>query len=339
MRTLARPHSFVARLLMLAALGAGAAQAGTVTAYTALEENEIADYVAAAKKSLPDIDVKVLRLSTGDLGARILAEAGNPQHDVIWGWAVTNMLDPRITAMVEPYAEKGVDKLPAAYKAPDGSWFAATGYMAAFCVNTEVLKAKNLPMPTSWKDLANPIYKGEVVMPNPVSSGTGYLQVAALLQSMGNERGWQFLKALDANVAQYIKSGSRPCKSARAGEYAIGTSLAFAAIQSVEEGFPIKMVIPSDGAGYELEASALMKTSKNKADAKRFLDWTLSPEAAALYGKYKEIVTIPGTPLSKSAQAAGLPADVSKVLYPMNFAASAKEREGTLATWQKTIGR
>ena len=85
--------------------------------------------------------------------------------------------------------------------------------------------------------------------------------------------------------------------------------------------------------------SALMKTSKNKADAKRFLDWTLSPEAAALYGKYKEIVTIPGTPLSKSAQAAGLPADVSKVLYPMNFAASAKEREGTLATWQKTIGR
>ena len=82
-------------------------------------------------------------------------------------------------------------------------------------------------------------------------------------------------------------SGSRPCKSARAGEYAIGTSLAFPAIQSVEEGFPIKMVIPSDGAGYELEASALMKTSKNKADAKRFLDWTLSPEAATPAGDRK----------------------------------------------------
>jgi iron(III) transport system substrate-binding protein len=82
-----------------------------------------------------------------------------------------------------------------------------------------------------------------------------------------------------------------------------------------------------------------MKTSKNKADAKRFLDWTLSPEAAALYTKYKEIVTIPGTPASKAAQAAGLPADLSKVLYPMNFALSAKEREATLSTWQKTIGR
>jgi iron(III) transport system substrate-binding protein len=325
-------------LIAAAALPA-VAQAGSVTVYTALEEDEIADYVAAAKKDLPDIDLKVLRLSTGDLGARMLAEVANPQHDVIWGWAVTNMLDPRVMALVEPYSARGGEALPAAYKDPGGHWFAATGYMAAFCVNTELLKAKSLPVPTSWKDLANPVYKGEVVMPNPVSSGTGYLQIAAILQGQGNEKGWQFLKTLDGNIAQYIKSGSKPCKSARSGEYAIGASLAFAAIKSVEEGFPIKMVIPTDGAGYELEASALMKTSKNKADAKRFLDWTLSPAAAALYTKYKEIVTIPGAPVAKAAQEAGLPADLQKVLYPMDFAKSATERDAILQTWQGSIGR
>ncbi len=324
---------------MLAGTAAQTAWAGTVTVYSALEEDEIADYVTAAKKDLPDVEVKVLRLSTGDLGARILAEAGNPQHDVIWGWAVTNMLDPRVQALVEPYAAKGAEVLPAAYKGADASWFAATGYMAAFCVNTELLKQKKLPMPTSWKDLTNPVYKGEVVVPNPVSSGTGYLQIAAILQSQGNEKGWAFLKTLDGNVAQYIKSGSKPCKAARAGEFAIGASLAFAAIKSVEEGFPVKMVIPTDGAGYELEASALMKTAKNKADAKRFLDWTLSPTAAALYTKYKEIVTIPGAPVSKAAQEAGLPADVQSVLYPMDFARSAKERDAALQVWQSTIGR
>ncbi|WP_205215637.1 ABC transporter substrate-binding protein [Azospirillum brasilense] len=326
-------------VLMGVAVLPAVAQAGTLTVYTALEEDEIADYVAAAKKDLPDIDLKVLRLSTGDLGARMLAEASNPQHDVIWGWAVTNMLDPRVMALVEPYAAKGSDALPAAYKGADASWFAATGYMAAFCVNTELLKAKNLPVPTSWKDLTNPVYKGEVVMPNPVSSGTGYLQIAAILQSQGNEKGWQFLKTLDGNIAQYIKSGSKPCKSARSGEFAIGASLAFAAIKSVEEGFPLKMVIPTDGAGYELEASALMKTSKNKEDAKRFLDWTLSPKAAALYTKYKEIVTIPGAPVAKAAEEAGLPADVQKVLYPMDFAKSAAERDAILKTWQGSIGR
>lgn len=336
------PLSSALRLLpLLGALACGltTAQAGTITAYTALEEDEIKDYLAAAKKDLPDVDVKVLRLSTGDLGARILAEAANPQHDVIWGWALTNTLDPRITALLEPYTPKGADKLAAKDKAADGKWFATTGYMAAFCVNTEVLKAKKLPMPTSWKDLTNPIYKGEVVMPNPVSSGTGYLQIAALIQSRGSDEGWKLIKTLDGNVAQYIKSGSRPCKAARAGEFAIGTSLAFAAMQSVDEGYPVKMVIPTDGAGYELEASGLMAAAKNKADAKRFLDWTLSSSAAQLYTKYKEIVTVPGVPQSKAAAAAGLPADLSKVLYPMDFAKSAKERDAVLATWQKTIGR
>lgn len=323
----------------LALAAAHAAHAGTITVYTSLEEDEIKEYVSAAKKDMPDLDIKVLRLSTGDLGPRMLAESANPQHDVIWGWAVTNMLDPRIGALLEPYAAKGADKLESRYRSADSKWFATTGYMAAFCVNTEVLKAKNLPVPTSWKDLADPRYKSEVVMPNPVSSGTGYLQIAALLQSKGEQDGWAFLKTLDGNVAQYIKSGSRPCKAARAGEFGIGTSLAFAAMQSVEEGYPVKMVIPTDGAGYELEASGLMAASGNKADAKRFLDWTLSPSAASLYTKYKEIVTIPGVPQSKAAQAAGLPADLSKVLYPMDFAKSAKDREAILSTWQKTIGR
>lgn len=318
---------------------AAQSQAGTITAYTALEEDEIAAYVAAAKTAMPDIEVKVLRLSTGDLGARILAEASNPQHDVIWGWAVTNMMDTRILDLLEPYEVKGSDKLAEQYKAKDGKWFAVTGYMAAFCANNERIKEKGLTMPKDWNDLLDPKFKGEVVMPNPVSSGTGYLQIVGILQKMGEEEGWKFLKALDANVAQYIKSGSRPCKAARAGEYAVGASLAFAAIQSVEEGYPVTMVIPAGGAGYELEASGLMASSKNKEDAKKFLDWTLSPDAAKLYGTYKEIVTTEGYTPPEAALKAGLPQDVSTVLLPIDFAKSAKERSAILERWQKEIGR
>ncbi|MEQ9859719.1 ABC transporter substrate-binding protein [Pectobacterium cacticida] len=337
-------RSLFCRISLLAVLSCAtlfnaAAYAGAITVYTSLEEDEIKDYVAQAKKDLPDLTINVLRLSTGDLGPRILAESKNPQHDVIWGWAVTSVMDPRISALLEPYDAKGSEQLPARYRAADHKWFAATGYMAAFCVNTEVLKAKNLPVPASWQDLTNPIYKGEIVMPNPVSSGTGYLQIAALLQAKGEQDGWAFLKSLDGNIAQYTKSGSRPCKAARTGEYAIGISLAFAAMQSIEEGYPLKMVIPHDGAGYELEASALMASAKNKPDAKRFLDWTLSSHAAELYTKYKEIVTIPGVAQSKAATMAGLPADLSSVLYPVDFTQSANSRHATLTTWQKTIGR
>ena len=315
------------------------AHAGTITVYSALEEDEIAAYLDAAKKTLPDVKIEVLRLSTGDLGARLIAEAGHPQADVIWGFAVTNMLDKRILDQLEPYKAAGTDKLPAAFKDPDGKWFAATGYMGAFCVNTEVQKAKNLPMPKSWADLADPAFKGEVVMPNPASSGTGYLQMAAILQGMGADKGWSFLEKLDKNMAQYTTSGSKPCKMARTGEFAVGASLSFVAMQSIEAGFPVKMVIPSDWEGYELEASGLVKGADNATDAKRFLDWTLSAEAAGVYASFKAIVTIPGAKPSESAKAAGLPEDVSKVLYPMDFAKSGAERGDILKTWKTKIGR
>ncbi|MCB1994244.1 MAG: extracellular solute-binding protein, partial [Geminicoccaceae bacterium] len=208
---------------------AGVAQAETITVYTSYEEDELAAFLEEMKQDLPDLDVDVLRLSTGDLQARILAESANPQHDVIWGWAVTSMVDPRILELLEAYEPANLDRVPARFRDPEGRWFAVTGYMAAFCVNNEVLKAKNLPMPTSWEDLLDPVYEGEIVMPNPASSGTGYLQIASILQMKGEEAGWEYLRGLDKNIAQYIKSGSKPCNAASQGEYAIGASLALGA--------------------------------------------------------------------------------------------------------------
>src|SRR5207249_12029958 len=92
-----------------------------------------------------------------------------------------------------------------------------------FCFNTDVAKKKNLPKPESWADLTKPVYKGEIVMPNPASSGTGYLSVASILQRMKEPEGWKYLDALDKNMAEYTKSGSKPCKdTARSEERRVG---------------------------------------------------------------------------------------------------------------------
>ena len=328
-------------LLAGLALSAAAlpALAGEITVYSALEEDEIAAYLERAASDMPEVKVNLLRLSTGDLGARIIAESGNPQADVIWGFAVTNMLNPAIYDQLEPYGAKGEDGLAEAFRDKDGRWFAPTGYVGAFCVNTERLAQLGAPMPTSWADLKNPAYKGEVVMPDPSSSGTGYLQIAAILQGAGDEAGWQMIKDLDPNMAQYTTSGSRPCRMAQAGEFAIGASLSYVAMQAIDEGYPVKMVIPSDYAGYELEANGLMKTTKNPDDAKRFLDWTLSSGAAEAYAARKDLVTIPGVPRSPQAEKAGLPEDFSAVLFPMNFAASGEARDAIIAKWRESVGR
>src|SRR5690606_22439680 len=152
----------IARIASVAlAVGfAGPALAGTITVYTSYEEDELAAFLEKAKADLPDVQVDVLRLSTGDLHARMLAEASNPKHDVIWGWAATSMVDPRILELVEPYEPAGVDAIPARFRDENGKWFATTGYMGAFCINDEIMKADNLPMPASWQDLIKPEYEG-----------------------------------------------------------------------------------------------------------------------------------------------------------------------------------
>ncbi len=241
--------------------------------------------------------------------------------------------------MTESYKPKGIDAINTSFIDPQNRWFATTGYFAAFCVNTEVLAQKNLPMPTSWQDLLNPVYKGQLIMPNPASSGTGYLQISSILQMKGEEEGWKFLHELDKNMGQYIKSGSKPCKLTRVGEYAVGASFAFVGVKSIKKGYPIKVVIPSEGAGYEMEVSALMKTSKNKGDSQKFLDWLLTRDAAALYGARAAMSVVPGAVQTADARDAGLPADVSTVLYDMDFAWSATNKSRIVAKWKAELER
>ncbi len=331
---------FILSLLLCATFLAGGAVAAKkpVVVYTSLETEETVEYLKLAKKQLPDLDIKIIRLSTGELGARMLAERKNPQADCVWGWAVTNMADFADRGMLEKYKPKGWKKIPDKFKDPDGYWTAIDLYMAAFVLNTEVMKKRNLPKPKGWKDLTNPVYKGVLVMPNPASSGTGFLQVASILEMFDSDyakkpvkknTAWNFLKELDKNMAQYIKSGSKPAKLTAAGEFAIGASFAFVYSSLKKKGFPVEMVLPAEGAGYELESNALLKGAKHKREAKKFLDWAISEDAMKDYAKFKLGVTLPGIP-----GPADLPQLPSVKLAPMDFPWQSTNRGEILIIWQ-----
>ena len=240
--------------------------------------------------------------------------------------------------MLVPYKPKGWEKIPANFKDPEGYWTAIDLYAAALVPNTKVLEEKNLPMPKGWKDLLNPAYKGMLIMPNPASSGTGFLQVASLLvlldpdyknKPVEENKAWDFLKKLDKNMGQYIKSGSKPAKLTAAGEYAIGCSFAFVYSSLKKKGFPVALVMPEEGAGFELEANALLKGAKNEAAAKQFLDWALSQSAMKEYAKFKLGVAYPGIPGPE-----GLPALATIKLAPMDFPWQSENRSKILEVWQ-----
>jgi len=329
---------FVCGLVSVFLLVGAAAAKERVVIYTSLENEEVVEYLKVAKAQLPDLDIQAIRLSTGELGARMLAEKDNPQADCIWGWAVTNMSEFVPKGMLVPYKPKNWGKIPANFKDPKGYWTAIDLYAAALVANTKVLAQKNLPMPKGWNDLLNPVYKDKLIMPNPASSGTGFLQVASLLvlldpdyknKPVEQNKAWDFLKKLDKNMGQYIKSGSKPAKLTAAGEYAIGCSFAFVYSSLKKKGFPVALVMPEEGAGFELEANALLKGAKHEAAAKKFLDWAISQNAMREYAKFKLGVSYPGIQGPKD-----MPALDSIKLAPMDFPWQSANRSKILEVWQ-----
>jgi iron(III) transport system substrate-binding protein len=309
------------------------ATSGEIIVYTALEDDQIAKYLPLFNQKYPSIKVSIVRDSTGIVTAKLLAEKANPQADVVWGLAATSLLIADKQGMLEPYAPEGVDKIRANFKDSKNPphWVGIDTWFSAFCVNTKELAAKKLPMPASWDDLLKPEYKGLIVMPNPNSSGTGYLSVSAILQLKGKDEGWKYLDKLNENMAVYTHSGSKPCKMAGAGETVIGISFDYRAVKQKADGQPIEAVFPKEGSGWETEANALVKKASIKPAARTFLDWAISADAMKAYAKSYPITAMD----TGVAIPAGYPADPLKQLIKNDLVKAAADRETVLAEWMK----
>ena len=275
-------------LAALLAVTPAAAQKQSVVIYTAIENEQIAEYKKAYEKALPNLDVKMLRLSTGDIAARFMAEKDNMQADLIWGVGATNMLQFKNAGLLEPYAPKGLERIQPLFrdKANPPAWVGLDIYMSAFCFNTEVGKKHTLPRPESWADLTKPVYKGHVVMPNPASSGTGYLSVVSVLQRMGEAEGWKYLEALDQNVAYYTRGGGGPAQLVARGEAILGVATDEDALPLLKKQAPVQIGAPVEGIGAIGQWIAIPKGSKAPDAAKKMIDLAGTPEFQEFLATY-----------------------------------------------------
>ncbi|MGH8851007.1 MAG: putative 2-aminoethylphosphonate ABC transporter substrate-binding protein [Casimicrobiaceae bacterium] len=309
------------------------AQKTELLVYTALETDQIKAYEEAFAKAHPDIALKWVRDSTGVITAKLLAEKANPQADLIVGVSASSMAVFANEGMLQGYAPKGLDRIVPAYRDPRNppEWVGMDVYGAALCFNTVEAAKLGLPKPSTWKDLTKPVYKGRIVMPNPASSGTGFLDVAGWLQMWGDSDGYKFMDALHENIAHYTHSGSKPCREAGAGEFPIGVSFEYRAVTTKKSGAPIDIIFPSEGLGWDLEASGIMKTTKKVEAARKLMDWLATPGAMELFAKNFAVVAIPG--IAKPLDF--VPADYEKRLVKNDFAWEAKNRDKILAEWTK----
>ena len=323
----------LAAVVLAAIAGAAGAQKTELLVYTALETDQIKAYQESFNKSYPNIELKFVRDSTGIITAKVLAEKANPQADIVIGVSASSMAVFNNEGMLLPYAPKGLDKILPQYRDAKNppAWVGMDVYGAAVCFNTVEAAKRKLPKPQSWKDLTKAVYKGQITMPHPSSSGTGYLDVIGWLQMWGEADAWKFMDALHENIAQYTHSGSKPCRQAGAGEFTIGVSFEYRAVTTKKSGAPIDIIFPSEGLGWDLEASGIVKGTKKLAAARSLMDWLATPGAMELYAKNFAVLAMPGVakPLDF------VPADYEKRLVKNDFAWSAKNRDRVLVEWNK----
>lgn len=309
------------------------AQRTKITIYTAFETDELAPAKASIEKAVPEAEVVWVRDSTGVLTARILAEKDNPRADLIMGLAATSLIMAEKAGMLMEYKPKGADQLKPMFldPKPPYTWTGQDAYLGVICFNTvEGGKAK-VTTPASWKDLLNPALKGKIVMPHPASSGTGYLMVAGWLQSMGEQEGWKYMDGLHENIGAYLHSGSAPCVQAARGERTLGLALDTRGASEKTKGAPIEVIVPKEGVGWEMEASAVVKTTKHPEIAKKIADWAVSKEANQVYAKFYAIVARPDVPSTPP----NYPGNAETGMIKNDLAWMSDNRERILAEWSK----
>ncbi len=321
----------------LALAGTAFAQKTTLLVYTALETDQLKAYQEGFNKVEPNIELKWVRDSTGVITAKLLAEKANPQADVVMGVAASSLALLDKNGMLHPYRPLNADALMSQYidKKNPPAWFGMDVWGATVCFNTIEAQKRNIPKPETWKDLTKPVYKGQIVMPNPASSGTGFFDVTAWLTLWGDKNGkgdgWKYMDALHENIAQYTHPGSKPCNMASAGEFVLGISFEYRANTNKAKGAPIDLVFPKEGLGWDLEAFAIHKGTKNLDAAKKLADWASSKDAMMLYGKNFAITAQPGV----AAPLANVPKDYEARLVKMDFSWAADNRERILEEWTK----
>ena len=216
--------------------------------------------------------VDKVRLWGGKPDADVFLGAGAPAHELLKSLGLT-----------VPYKPKGWDAIPAEWggmlvKDPELYWTCFAPWLVTNIYNEKVLKKLRLPVPSTWEDLLDPVYRGNIVHTLPYASGTMHETVEIILQTMGEEEGWAYLRYLAANLARFSTGSTDTLQIVARGEVPIGVAQPqMNAMAARKDGYPVAALVP-DKTIMVPEAAALLAGAPNEENGKIFLDWLYSPE-------------------------------------------------------------
>lgn len=284
------------------------ANSGELVVYGSCEEEYLAA-VCAKFEETTGIKTTYQRLSTGEVLTKIEEENGNPSADVWFGGTTDPYNEAASKGLLLPYKAKNASHLVGEqFKDANNNWYGIYRGILGFFWNKEELARLNLNPPKDWDDLKKPEYKGLVSFANPNTAGTGKLIVNTMVQLKGEKEAMDYFAAVDKNICQYTKSGSGPSKLVPTGEIVIGVGFLHDVVYQIVDNVydNLGMTAPTSGTSYEIGATAIFKGSKNEENAKKFIEFALSPECVNLAqenGSYQFLVIDNAKPVEAAVKA------------------------------------
>jgi len=333
----------ICRLLVAAAalaLAPLAVAQGQLNLYCSSPNTAWCQGMAVGFEKATGVKVAVVQKATGEMLAQVKAEKANPKGDIWWAGAADSYLQAAEEGLLEPYQSPNLAQLHDwAQRISEISKYQVAGVyggILALGYNTELADKRKLPVPKCWKDLLDPKLKGEVMLGNPGTSGTAYLMLASLVQIFGEDEAFNYMKALNANVASYARSGIGPMTAVKRGEIYVGSTVLHGVINEIAAGFPVKAILPCEGVGYEVGSMAIIKGSRNLDNAKKFGDWALTVDAQKIGLEVKEYAiptnrSVPLPPMVPNL------ADIKVINYDFAKYGSSDVRKRLLERWDKDI--
>jgi iron(III) transport system substrate-binding protein len=286
------------------------------------------------------VKVNMSLKGSGEALAQLIAERANPKTDVWFGGTGDPHLQAAEQDLTLEYKSASLPQLHAwAQQQATQSKFRTVGIYSGplgFGYNPELLAKKKLPVPKTWNDLLKPEYKGEIQVANPASSGTAYTMVATLVQLMGEDKAFDYMKKLHRNISQYTRSGTAPIKAVARGETSVSISFVHDGPGEKMQGFPVETITPSDGTGAEIGSMSLIKGARNLEAAKKFYEWSLTASAQEMGAAAKQFQL----PSNKSAKVDPRVPDFKKIKFiDYDYAkyGSSAERRRLIGKWEKDV--
>jgi iron(III) transport system substrate-binding protein len=260
-------------------------EAQTIRAYMGLSPENNTKVVALIKEKT-GVEILQTFQSFGEIEAKVKSEAPNFNADMITGCGSPTAFMAKKNGWLIQYDSPAWKGVPPEYIDPDKYFFNMFNFSFVLVGNKDKLKEKGCEMPKSWKELLDPKWKDEIVMPSPLSSGTANMIRFSFLALYGEEEGWKFMQALDKNIHHYTRSGNAPTDLVGRGEFLLGITSDENVKARLDQGYPLLWSVPEEGIGYDGTFAMILKGTKNLDACKKVIDFLGGPEFSQAMGAF-----------------------------------------------------